>query len=60
MVMDDGGRNYISIEETRNQLAILESWGNPLTGEYEMVVPKGVKCITGIAEEQFFYDNITG
>lgn len=31
-----------------------------MTGEYEMVVPKGTRCITGIAEEQSFYDDITG
>ena len=50
----------LSIEDAREQLAILENWGNPLTGEYEMTVTQGTKAITGIAEEQSFYDDITG
>ncbi len=50
----------LSIEDAREKLAILENWGNPLTGEYEMIVPQSTKAITGIAKEQFFYDDITG
>jgi hypothetical protein len=29
----------LTIDETRDQLAVLEAWGNPLTGEYKINVP---------------------
>ena len=50
----------MTIEEARDKLAILENWGNPLTGAFESTPTKGTRCITGIAEEQSFYDDITG
>ena len=43
---------YRSIEETRNELGVCENWGNPLTGEYKVVVPQGIMMIEGIAAEQ--------
>lgn len=50
----------MTIDEARDRLAILENWGNPLTGAYESILIKSTRCITGIAEEQSFYDDITG
>lgn len=55
-----GSHNYgkwwtdtkLSIEESRDQLAILDAWGNPLTGEFEMTVPAGTIYLVGIANEQ--------
>ena len=43
----------LTIDETRDQLAVLEAWGNPLTGEYKINVPKGTKVITGEVAPQF-------
>ena len=42
----------MSMDEAREQLAILENWGNPLTGEYQMEVPAGTRSISGIAASQ--------
>lgn len=43
----------LTIDETRDQLAVLEAWENPLTGEYKINVPKGTKVITGEVAPQF-------
>jgi len=43
-----------TIEEARNELAILENWGNPLTAEYKIKVPSGIRILKGIAASQDF------
>ncbi|KAA1803410.1 autotransporter [Bacillus sp. 22475] len=48
-----------SIEETRNELAVLEAWGNPLSMEYIIQVPKGVKTLRGVTASQIQYFNGT-
>jgi hypothetical protein len=34
------GNQYRTIDQVRNDLVVCEGWGNPLTGEYEITVPK--------------------
>lgn len=41
-----------SIEEVRNEMAVCEKWGNPLNGEYKIIVPKGTKVLKGLAAPQ--------
>lgn len=48
-----------TIEQTRDGLAVCESWGNPLQGEYVIEVPVGTKSLQGTAEKQVIYD-VTG
>ncbi|MFK4317268.1 MULTISPECIES: autotransporter [unclassified Bacillus (in: firmicutes)] len=48
-----------NIEETRNELAVLEAWGNPLSTEYIIQVPKGVRVLRGITASQTQYFNGT-
>lgn len=48
-----------SIDETRNELAVLEAWGNPLSMEYIIQVPKGVKTLRGVTASQIQYLNGT-
>ena len=42
----------MSIEDTRNKLAVCESWGNPLTGEYQAKPEKGTLALKGTAAPQ--------
>lgn len=44
-----------SIEETRDELAVLEAWGNPLSTEYIIQVPKGAKILRGGTAPQIQY-----
>ncbi|GMR67999.1 autotransporter [Bacillus basilensis] len=44
-----------SIEETRNELAVLEAWGNPLNTVYKIQVPKGIKMLKGLTAPQTQY-----
>ncbi|WOO37866.1 hypothetical protein R2R35_05020 [Anaerocolumna sp. AGMB13020] len=46
------GDKYRTIDEVRNELAVLEDWGNPLVGEYTIIVPKGEKVLTGLTAPQ--------
>lgn len=48
-----------SIEETRDELAVLEAWANPLTGRYVIELPAGVKVLKGIAAPQKYFDTRT-
>ncbi|MEM5627268.1 autotransporter [Bacillus wiedmannii] len=48
-----------SIEETRNDLAVLEAWGNPLNTIYKIQVPKGIKMLKGLTAPQTQYLNGT-
>ena len=48
-----------SIQEARDDLAILENWGNPLTTEYCIKVPVGIRVLKGKASPQVF-KNPTG
>lgn len=48
-----------SIEETRNELAVLEAWGNPLNSVYKIQVPKGIKMLKGLTAPQTQYLNGT-
>lgn len=48
-----------SIEETRNELAVLEAWGNPLNTVYKIQVPKGIKMLKGLTAPQTQYLNGT-
>ncbi|MBL3821196.1 autotransporter, partial [Bacillus cereus] len=48
-----------SIEETRNELAVLEAWGNPLNTIYKIQVPKGIKMLKGLTAPQTQYLNGT-
>jgi hypothetical protein len=43
-----------TIEDARNELAILSNWGNPLTGSYQIQIPLGAKLLKGIAAPQEF------
>lgn len=43
-----------SIEQARNELAILENWGNPLSAQYQLKVPAGTRILEGIAAPQTF------
>lgn len=52
------GDKYRTIDEVRDELAVLEEWGNPLTGEYKIVVPKGTKVLTGTAAPQKHLDEL--
>ena len=54
------GLHERTIEETKNELAVITSWGNPLTGEYKIIVPKGTRIIAGFAGKKVDYDEITG
>lgn len=42
----------MTYEELQKALAVCESWGNPLTGEYVITVPKGTKLLVGFAASQ--------
>ena len=42
----------MSIEDTRNKLAVCESWGNPLTGEYQSKPENGTLALKGTAAPQ--------
>ena len=42
----------MSIDETRNKLAVCESWGNPLTGEYQSKPENGTLALKGTAAPQ--------
>ncbi|MBJ7995217.1 autotransporter [Bacillus mycoides] len=44
-----------NIEETRNELAVLEAWGNPLNTQYEIKVPKGTRILKGLTASQTQY-----
>lgn len=48
-----------SIEETRNELAVLEAWGNSLNTVYKIQVPKGIKMLKGLTAPQTQYLNGT-
>ncbi|MEK4815163.1 MULTISPECIES: autotransporter [Bacillus] len=48
-----------SIEETRNELAVLEAWGNPLNTVYKIQVPKGIRILKGLTAPQTQYLNGT-
>ena len=43
-----------SIEDARNELAILANWGNPLTAEYKLKIPTGTRILEGKAAPQEF------
>jgi outer membrane autotransporter protein len=40
--------SYLSPEATRDELAVLDAWGNPLTGIYVVSVPAGTRMIAGL------------
>ena len=42
------GSSYLSPEGTRDELAVLDAWGNPLTGIYVVSVPAGTRMIAGL------------
>ena len=42
------GAAYLSPAATRDDLAVLAAWGNPLTGIYVISVPAGTRMITGL------------
>ncbi|MGU3443208.1 autotransporter [Bacillus cereus] len=44
-----------NIEETRNELAVLEAWGNPLNTQYKIKVPKGTRILKGFTAAQTQY-----
>ncbi|MFF2241997.1 autotransporter [Bacillus thuringiensis] len=44
-----------NIEETRNELAVLEAWGNPLNTQYKIKIPKGTKILKGFTAAQTQY-----
>ncbi|MEC2709764.1 autotransporter [Bacillus thuringiensis] len=48
-----------NIEETRNELAVLEAWGNPLSTEYIVEIPRGIRVLTGITASQTQFQNGT-
>lgn len=48
-----------NIDKARDELAILENWGNPLSAEYSIEVPAGTRMLMGIAAPQE-YKNPTG
>ncbi|OWW10177.1 autotransporter [Bacillus sp. MB353a] len=48
-----------NIEETRNELAVLEAWGNPLNTVYKIQVPKGIRMLKGLTAPQTQYLNGT-
>jgi len=41
-----------TIEEARDELSILASWGSPLTGTYWISTPKGTMFLEGVAASQ--------
>jgi len=43
-----------TIEQARDELAILSNWGNPLSEEYHLIVPTGTRILAGIASPQEF------
>jgi hypothetical protein len=43
-----------SVIQARDDLAILENWGNPLTSEYIIEVPSGIRMLKGKAAPQKF------
>lgn len=43
------------IDETRNELAVLEAWGNPLNIQYKITVPEGSRILKGITASQTQY-----
>lgn len=50
------GDKYRTVEEVRNDLAVLEAWGNPLQGEYKIIAPAGIRIVTGKTAPQQFID----
>jgi hypothetical protein len=46
------GDEYRTVEQVRNELAVCENWGNPLTGEYKIILPEGTKILKGTAAPQ--------
>lgn len=46
--------HYRTVEQAREELAILSNWGNPLSGTYQIIVPSGTKLLKGIAAPQEF------
>ena len=50
----------MSIDDTRNKLAVCESWGNPLTGEYQAKPESGTLALKGIAAPQDVPDHHGG
>ena len=44
-----------NIEETRNELAVLEVWGNPLNTQYTIKIPKGMRILKGFTASQTQY-----
>ncbi|WP_144489738.1 autotransporter [Bacillus thuringiensis] len=44
-----------NIDETRNELAVLEAWGNPLNTQYVIKVPKGTRILKGLTASQTQY-----
>jgi outer membrane autotransporter protein len=40
--------SYLSPDATRDELAVLDAWGNPLTGIYVVSVPAGMRMIAGL------------
>jgi hypothetical protein len=50
------GDKYRTIDQVRNDLAVCEEWGNPLTGEYSIIAPKGTRIIKGVAAPQTITD----
>jgi len=43
-----------TIETARDELAILQNWGNPLTSEYIIIAPVGTRALTGTAAPQTY------
>ncbi len=51
--------DLMSIEETRDKMAVLKDWGNPLTGEYQAKPPENTLALKGIAAPQDALDKET-
>lgn len=49
------GDKIRNIEETRNELAVLEAWGNPLNAQYKITIPKGERILKGFTASQTQY-----
>ncbi len=50
------GDAHRTINQVRNDLAVCDNWGNPLTAEYTITVPKGTKVLKGVAARQTVTD----
>ncbi|HGA1022456.1 TPA: autotransporter [Bacillus cereus] len=44
-----------NINETRNELAVLEAWGNPLNALYKIKIPRGIRMLKGVTASQTQY-----